>query len=149
MQSKATSVSKYLNSLPPERRVALQKVRSVIKKHLPAGFKEGMEFGLIGYFIPLSTFPDTYNGHPLMIAALASQKNYMAVYLMGVYGHSPLATWFSREWKKTGKKLDMGASCIRFKKLEDVPLDVLGSEIASIPVDKLIASYEAKRPKKR
>lgn len=102
---------------------------------------------MIAYYIPFSRYPDTYNGHPLMIAALASQKNYISIYLMGVYGHSPLAVWFNREWKKTGKKLNMGKSCLRFTNLDDISLPIIGQVIAKVPVATYIKMYEKSRAK--
>jgi hypothetical protein len=145
MQSKAATVKQYLAELPPERRDAIAAVRAVILKNLPAGFAEGMQYGMIGYFVPHSLFPAGYHcdaSQPLPYACLASQKNYMSLYLGTVYGDSDLATWFRAAWQKAGKKLDMGKSCIRFKRIEDVPLDVIGKAIKLMPVKKYIAYYE-------
>lgn len=141
--SSATTVEQYLVSLPPERRDALARVREVILANLPEGYEEGMQYGMIGYHIPLSRFPRTYNGQPLAIAGLASQKQYMALYLMAAYGNEALMRWFVGEYRERGMKLDMGKSCVRFKKLEEVPLDVIGKVIASIGVDEYIAMHEA------
>jgi hypothetical protein len=141
--SKATTVKEYLDELPAERRKAISAVRKTIRKHLPEGFKEGMQYGMIGYFIPLKRYPTTYNGQPLGIAALASQKNYMALYLMAVYGDPKLEKWFKSAFAKAGKKLDMGKSCVRFKSLDDLPLDVIGEVVSSVSVDDFIARYEA------
>src|SRR5436190_903973 len=129
MQSKATSVEQYLKELPPDRREAISRVREVILKNLPRGYVEMMQYGMIGYAVPLSFYPAGYHtkdNTPLPFASLASQKGYMAIYLMCIYGHSELGQWFAREYKATGKKLDMGKSCIRFKNLEDLALDVIG-----------------------
>ena len=145
MQSSAPTVKAYLESLPDDRRAALSKVRSVIKKNLPAGFKEGMLFGMIGYQIPLSRYPETYNGQPLCVAGLASQKTGMSLYLMSVYGDRELERWFKDAYAKAGKKLDMGKSCVRFKRLEDLPLEVIGATIARVSVDGFIATYEKSR----
>jgi len=101
-----------------------------------------MVYGMIGYANPLERFPHTYNGQPLTIAALAAQKNYLSVYLMGVYGDEATHAWFVREWKQSGKKLDMGKSCVRFRLAEDIPLDVLGKAIARVSVDQLMAAHE-------
>ena len=146
-QSKAKTVEQYLEELPPERREALQAVREVILKNLPSGYEETMQYGMIGYGIPLERFPNTYNGQPLGIAALASQKNYMSLYLMNVYGHPETETWFRERYRASGKKLDMGKSCVRFRKLDDLPLDLVGETVARTPVDEFIRVYEQSRKK--
>src|SRR5262245_58172137 len=145
MQSKAKTVAEYIASLPEERQGAIKTVRSVIKKHLPEGYKEGMDYGYIGWSVPLSAYPDTYNGQPLCYAALASQKNHLALYLMCVYGNKEVETWFREEFRKAGKKLDMGKSCVRFRKLEDLPLKVIGQTIKRVPPKAYITRYEASR----
>src|SRR4051794_30514445 len=117
MGSDAKTVEEYLAGLPEERRTALQTLREVILANLPEGFQEGVDFGMVGYYVPLDTYPHTYNKHPLSYAALASQKNYMSIYLMNCYGEGEAS--FRAEWAKTGKKLDMGKACVRFRKLED------------------------------
>lgn len=146
--SKATSVAEYLDELPAERRDALAAVRKVILDHLPSGYSETVGFGMIAYGVPLSRFPDTYNGQPLCYAALAAQKNYCSVYLMRVYGDPKLAAWFRDEFKRAGKKLDMGKSCVRFRRPDDLPLDVIGKVIASTPVEAYIDIYRSSRKKK-
>lgn len=145
MPSNALTVEAYLDSLPADRKNALSKVRAVILAHLPEGFEEAIQYGMVGYHIPLSRYPNTYNGEPLSIAALASQKNHMSLYLMGLYSDPSANAWFREEYAKTGKKLDMGKSCVRFKKLEDLPLDLVGQAIAMISVSDLITAYEASR----
>ena len=140
--SKAPTVTAYLTSLPPERRKVIAAVRSVIRKNLPAGYKESMGYGMICYSVPLSRYPGTYNGQPLCYAALAAQKGYCSLYLMGVYGDAAQAKAFREGFKKAGKKLDMGKSCVRFKTTDDLALDVIGRAIAATPVDDFIASYE-------
>jgi uncharacterized protein YdhG (YjbR/CyaY superfamily) len=140
--SEAATVKEYIDSLSPERRAAIQKVRRIIRKNLPPGFKEGMQYGYIGYYVPLSRLADTYNGEPLSVACLASQKNHMAVYLMSVYGSPKLKRWFEQEYRKSGKKLDMGKSCVRFRSVDDLPLDLIGKAIASVSVDDYVAVYE-------
>jgi hypothetical protein len=147
VSSKATTVEEYLASLPPERRAALAAVRKVIKKNLPRGYEEGMQYGMIGYYVPLTRFPKTYNGQPLGVAALASQKGHMSLYLMSVYGDPETQRWFQSEYKKSGKKLDMGKSCVRFKSPDDLALDVVGKVIARCGVDEFLARYEALRSK--
>jgi uncharacterized protein YdhG (YjbR/CyaY superfamily) len=150
MQSKAKTVNQYLAELPPDRRDAINAVRKVILKNLPEGFEETMLYGMICYVVPHKLFPAGYHcdpSQPLCYAGLASQKNHMAVYLMTVYGHKDTENWFVKAYKATGKKLDMGKSCVRFKKLDDLPLDVIGQAIARVPVDKYIKAYEESRKK--
>ena len=143
MRSDAPTVDAYLGDLPEDRREAIAAVRSVILEHLPDGFEEGMQYGMIGYYVPLDQFPDTYNREPLTVAALASQKRHMSLYMMGIYGTDD--TWFRERWKATGHKLHMGKSCVTFRRLDDVPLDVVGEAIARISVDDLIAAHEHAR----
>jgi hypothetical protein len=149
VSSRAETVDKYLATLPPDRRAALETIRNVIRKNLPRGFEEGMQYGMIGYYVPLSRYPTTYNGQALGAAALASQKGHMSLYLMSVYGDPKLKAWFEDAYRAAGKKLDMGKSCVRFKKVEDVPLDVIGEVIARLDVDRFIATYESARAKVR
>lgn len=147
MQSNAQTVEAYLAELPPDRRGAVSAVRRVILENLPDGYEESMQSGMIGYGVPLSRYPRTYNGQPLMLAAVASQKNYMSVYLMTVYGDAKTEQRFKKRSEEAGKKLDMGKSCVRFKKLDDLPLDVIGEVIAKAGVDEYIGYYEAARAK--
>jgi hypothetical protein len=132
MRAEANTVEGYLKGLPEERRKAISAVRKVILKNLPKGFEEVMNYGMISYQVPLSVCPNTYNGQPLMYAALASQKNHMAVYLMGIYTGGGLRAKFEAAYKETGKRFDAGKSCVRFKKLDDLPLDLIGKVIGSI-----------------
>jgi uncharacterized protein YdhG (YjbR/CyaY superfamily) len=141
------TVAEYLAALPADRRAALTAIRAAIRKKLPKGYEEGIQYGMIGYYIPLSRYPDTYNGAPLLVAALASQKNHMAVYLQCVYGDSKLRTWFEKAFRDAGKKLDMGKSCVRFRRLDDVPTDVIAEAISRVGVDDYIAIYEKSRRK--
>ncbi len=143
----ATSVEDYIAGLPEERRSAIASMREVILANLPEGYMEQMDFGMIAYVVPLARFPQTYNGHPLMYAALASQKNYMSLYLMNIYGDAETQQWFAGEFKARGKKLDMGKSCVRFKKLDDLPMDVIGEAIAKTSPAEWIEYYEASRKK--
>jgi hypothetical protein len=150
VQSKARTVEQYLAELPPDRREAINAVRKVILNNLPAGFEETMQYGMISYVVPFKLFPAGYHcdpDQPLTFAALASQKNHMAIYLMTVYGNKETENWFVKAYKASGKKLDMGKSCVRFKKLEDLPLDVIGQAIARVPVEKYIKAYEESRKK--
>ncbi|MGH1492360.1 MAG: DUF1801 domain-containing protein [Acidimicrobiales bacterium] len=145
VSSNAETVDQYLLELPDDRREAISEVRQTIMENLPDGYVEAMSWGMISYEVPLDTYPDTYNGKPLMYAALASQKNHMAVYLTAVYGDAEVKERFVDEYKATGKKLDMGKSCIRFKTLEQLPLEVIGDAIASTPVADFIGVVEAAR----
>lgn len=145
MHSDAGTVEGYLATLPDDRREAISAVRDVVNANLPEGYQETMAFGMIGWGIPLEDYPDTYNGQPLGIAALASQKNHMAIYLMGLYSSEPEEQWFREEYARRGMKLDMGKSCVRFKRLDQVPLDVIGEVIAKVPPAKLIERYEGAR----
>ncbi len=142
VSSGAATVKEYLASLPAERRRAIGAVRRVILKNLPSGYREVMQYGMISYVIPLSVYPDTYNKQPLAIASLASQKNYMALYLMGVYSGKD-AKAFEKAYKATGKTLDMGKCCVRFKTLDDLPLGLIGKTIAKVSVKRFIKQYEA------
>ena len=146
--SSAQTVEEYLAELAPDRREAINTVRKVILDNLPSGYEEIMQFGMIGYVIPLERYPVTYNKQALQYAALASQKHYMSVYLMSVYSDSDSEQWFAEQYRASGKKLDMGKSCVRFKKLDDLPLDLIGRAIARTPVDEYIEVYEAARGKR-
>jgi hypothetical protein len=143
--SKAKTVKAYLAALPAERRAAIEAVRNVILENLDDAYEEGVQCGMIGYYVPHKVYPAGYHcdpKQPLPFAGLASQKNHMALYLMCIYNDSGDAQWFRREWAKTGKKLDMGKCCIRFKKLDDLPLPLIGRAIARVPAKKFIATYE-------
>ena len=142
-------MERYLARLPASRRAALEVVRSVILENLPRGFEEGIDFGMISYHVPLESYADTHDGKPLCIAALASQKNHMAVYLMSVYGHPETRRWFEKAYQQSGKKLDMGKSCVRFRSLDDLALPVVGEAIRRVSVSTYIAHYQANRPERR
>jgi uncharacterized protein YdhG (YjbR/CyaY superfamily) len=143
MQSKATTVAQYLAELPEDRRAAIEEVRAVILANLPEGYQESMNWGMISYEIPLERYPKTYNKKPLGYAALASQKNHMAVYLMNIYSSEDSATSFEAQYRATGKRYDVGKSCVRFRTIDDLPLELIGRTIASTSVDQYIARYEA------
>ncbi len=146
MQSKAATVAQYLAELPDDRRKAIEQVRAVIRKNLDKSYEEGMQYGMIGYYVPHSVYPNGYHcdpKQPLPFAGLASQKSAMSLYLMSIYAHPGHNRWFVEAWKKTGKKLDMGKSCIRFKKVEDLALDVIAEAIKRVPAKDHIAFYEA------
>ena len=144
-RSNAETVEEYLAELSPERRRAIAAVREVVLGNLPPGYVETMYFGMIGYVIPLERYPKTYNKQPLGYVALASQKNYMSLYLMNVYADPETERWFKDEFRARGKRLDMGKSCVRFKSLDDLPVDLIGRAVALTPVEDYIAAYEAAR----
>jgi uncharacterized protein YdhG (YjbR/CyaY superfamily) len=145
MQSDATTVAGYLAALEPDRREAIETVRAEILANLPEGYEEAMNWGMITYQVPLERHPDTYNGEPLMYAALASQKNHMAVYLIAVYADEETREEFVAAYKATGKRIDMGKSCVRFKKLDDLPLELIGKTIAEVSVDVFVTETETAR----
>lgn len=147
VQSKATTVQEYLDELPAERRAVVAAVRKVILKNLPNGYQEAMNWGVINYQVPLERLPNTYNGQPLSYVALAAQKNHYAIYLMSAYGCAEKEARLKAAYAKLGKKMDMGKACLRFKKLEDLPLDLIGELVSETPMDAYIAAYEAIRRK--
>jgi hypothetical protein len=138
VRSEAATVEEYLASLPEGRREAIEAVRRVVLAHLPDGLEEAMNWGMIAYQVPLETYPDTYNGKPLMYAALASQKHHMALYLTAVYAAEDARDRFEHEYRATGKPLDMGKSCVRFCSLDDLPLDVIGRAIGSTDLERFL-----------
>ena len=144
-RSEASTVEEYLAELPPERREAMSAVRDVALANLPDGYAEAMNWGMISWEVPLERYPNTYNKQPLMYAALASQKNYMSLYLMSVYSQDDDKAWFEERFKASGKKLNMGKACVRFKTLNDLPMDLIAETIASTPVDAYIRRCEAAR----
>jgi hypothetical protein len=141
MRSTASTVDEYLAGLPEERRKDLSAVRRVILRNLPKGYDEVMNWGMITYEVPLATYPDTYNRQPLMYAALASQKNYLAVYLVAIYVDQKVRAKFEKDYAKTGKRLDVGGSCVRFKKLDDLPLELIGKAIALYNPAEFVARF--------
>jgi hypothetical protein len=147
-QSNAKTVDEYLQELPAERRAEVEAVRAVVKKNLPKGYRETVANGMITYCVPLETYPNTYNKQPLGYAALAAQKNYNALYLMTAYADSAQEKVLRDGFDKAGKKLDMGKSCIRFRRADDLPLEVIGNVVASTSPDQFIAIYEKARSKK-
>jgi uncharacterized protein YdhG (YjbR/CyaY superfamily) len=146
--SRATTVAKYLAELPPERRKVVAAVRKMVLEHLPEGYQETMGWGMISYGIPLSVYPETYNGQPLCYAAIAAQKSHFALYLMGAYADSKQYKALERAFARAGKRMDMGKSCLRFKQIDDLPMAAIGKVIAGTPPKKYIAIYEANRPNK-
>lgn len=146
MQSNATSVEEYLKELPEDRREAISKIRDVVNKNLPKGFEETMSYGMIGYVVPHSIYPDGYHCTPhlpLPFFAVASQKNSINIYHMMLYADKELHDWFASEYPKYSKsKLDMGKSCVRFKKINDLPYELIGELMSKISVQKCIEIYE-------
>ena len=143
--SRAATVADYLAELPAERRREIEKVRDAVNAALPAGYREGMGYGMIGWVIPLEDYPDTYNRQPLAYAGLAAQKNYNSLYLNCVYASQESRERLQKAAAAAGKKLDMGKSCIRFKRADDLPLDLIRDEIASTTPQEFIAIYEEAR----
>jgi hypothetical protein len=144
MPSNAKTVEAYLESLPADRREALTAVRRAIRDALDPDYSEGMQYGMIGYAVPHRVFPAGYHcdpAQPLMFAALASQKGHMSLYLMSVYMDPRDLAWFQDAWKATGRKLDMGKSCIRFRSLADVPLDVVAEAVRRMPAQRYVELY--------
>jgi hypothetical protein len=150
LRKEAATPATYLKSVDPEQRKQLQAVRRVIRRHLPKGYREGMNWGAIVYEVPLSTYPDTYNGRPLCYAALAAHKGHCSLYLMGVYGSRTLKEELEAGFKSAGKKLKMGKSCVRFSNADELPLDVIGAIVGKVPVKDFIArADEARVDRKR
>ena len=145
VRSAAATVDAYLAELPEERRQVVTAIREVIRRNLPPGYVETMNWGMISYEIPLDRYPATYNNQPLGYAALAAQKNNYALYLTGAAGDERQAEQLRAAFAKAGKKLDMGKSCVRFRKTDDLPLDAIGEIVAATPPDAFIAQYEKAR----
>jgi hypothetical protein len=141
--SDAKTVEQYLEELPDERSEVVSAVRDLILRHLPEGYREAMSWGMICYCVPLERFPNTYNGQPLGYVALAAQKNYYALYLTCVYQDEGKKARLKEAFKASGKRLDMGKSCIRFRRLDDLPLETIGELIADVSVEAFIKHYEA------
>ncbi len=138
MRSSASTAEEYLGELSEERRAAIEAVRQVVLKNLPEGYEEVMNWGMITYQVPLETYPDTYNKKPLMYAALAAQKNHMAIYLTAIYMDEKTSREFETAYRATGKRYDVGKSCVRFKELADLPLELIGKSIASLQVSEFV-----------
>ena len=146
MQSKAITVAAYIKELPPERRRIIICLRKLIKQSLPTGFKEGMQYGMIGYFVPHRLYPAGYHCNPkepLPYICLASQKNHCSLYLYAQYSSSDENKWFQQAWKATGKKMNMGKSCVRFKNTEELPLNVIAEAVERLSVEQYIDIYES------
>lgn len=145
MRSEAATVGEYLDSLQEGRREAVAEVRDVVAANLPGGYVEAMNWGMITWQVPLERYPNTYNKQPLMYAALASQKNYMSLYLTSIYMDEDEAESFEARYRATGKRYDVGKSCVRFRTVDDLPLDLVAETIAATPVDAFIDQYEQAR----
>jgi uncharacterized protein YdhG (YjbR/CyaY superfamily) len=139
MKSNALNIQEYLAEMPPQRRQAIERVRRTILENLPEGYEETLNWGMITYQVPLEIYPDTYNKKPLRYAALANQKNHMAVYLTGIYMDEKLSQDFEKSYKKTGKRYDVGKSCVRFRKLDDLPLEVIADSIRALEMEEFIS----------
>ena len=152
MQYKATSPEDYINQVPEERQETLKKLRKTINKNLPKGFEEGIQYGMIGYYVPHTTYPDGYHCNPkepLPFMSFASQKNSVNLYHSGIYAVPEIHDWFVAEYPKHCKrKLDMGKSCIRFKKMEEIPFDLIGELCKKLSVKDWINIYETNIKKK-
>lgn len=146
MPTAVTSVTAYIDALPAERKAPFKKLRSVIKKNLPKGFKEVIGYNMPAYVVPHTKYPDGYHCDPklpLPFMSIASQKNFIGLYHMGVYADKKLLTWFQKEWPKhVDSKLDMGKSCIRLKKIDELPYDLIGELATKMTVDDWIKLYE-------
>ena len=145
VSSKAATPEAYIAELPPERRELIERIRAIVNANLPDGYVERMSWGMIGWELPLERYPDTYNGQPLVYAGLAAQKNYTALYLNCVYASEERTRHLTDAWAAAGKKLDMGKSCLRFKRADQLAEDVLAQTIRSIPVEDFVRDYEASR----
>ena len=141
----AKTVESYLAGLPSDRREVLASLRALINQYLPSGYQETYNWGMITYEVPLARYPNTYNGQPLSYLALAAQKNYFALYMLGAYSDVGQRKALEQAFAESGKKMDMGKSCLRFRQLDDLPLPALGQVIASTPVDTFISRMEANR----
>ncbi|MBL7892329.1 MAG: DUF1801 domain-containing protein [Bacteroidia bacterium] len=152
MRSKATKPEEYIESLPADRKEAISELRKVILKKLPKGFKEVMSYGMLGYVIPHSLYPDGYHCNPalpLPFINIASQKNFIAIYHMGIYADKKLLAWFTKEYSRYNKtKLDMGKSCLRFKNIDQIPFELIGELASKITPQEWIKVYESQMKKR-
>jgi uncharacterized protein YdhG (YjbR/CyaY superfamily) len=145
VSSKAATPDAYLDELPPERRELVERLRAIVNANLPDGYVERMNWGMISWELPIERYPETYNGQPLGFAGLAAQKNHTALYLNCIQASPERTERLKTAWAAAGKKLDMGKSCLRFQRADQVAEDILAEAIASVPVDQFIADYEASR----
>ena len=145
MLSDARTVQQYLDELGDVQRAQVEPVYQAIRQAMPKGYEESMDYGMISWSVPLETYPDTYNGQPLCYVSLAAQKRHNALYLMGLYSDSQQAKDFERRWTADGRKLDMGKSCVRYRTLDDLRLDLIEEAVAATPPEGMIAAYERAR----
>ena len=146
-ERRALTVNQWLASVPAERKDAINAVRDAVNEHLPPGYEETVDWGMLAWVVPLTTLPDTHNGHPLTLAALGAHTKLMTIYLMSVYSDPTIRREFQTAYKKTGKRLDMGGCCVHFKRLDDLPLDVIGDTIARVAIDQYVEQYRNSRAK--
>jgi hypothetical protein len=147
--AKPATIDAYLAALPADRREALDALRAVINRNLPKGYEEGMQYGMPAWFVPHSAYPAGYHcdpSQPLPFVSIASQKSHIGLYLFCLYMNPELMSWFEAEWRKTGSRWDAGKSCVRAKKLADIPIDLVGKVVKKVPVKTFVASYEAALP---
>ena len=148
-RSPAITVEQYLANLPADRRTEVTRVQDMVTRHMPGGYEQMMSFGAISWAVPLSRLPDTYNGQPLCYVALGTHKSYNTLYLMGAYGSATQRAELEAAFKTSGKKMDMGKSCLHFKKADDLPLDAIGRLIAAISSEKWVEIYERSRAERQ
>jgi Arc/MetJ family transcription regulator len=149
VSSAAATVGEYLDELPKDRAAVVSAVRDLVNASLPAGYEEGMLYGMITWMVPLDVYPDTYNRKPLAYVSLAAQKHHYALYLMGVYADSVEEARFREQWSARGTKLDMGKSCLRFRTTADLQEDLVAEVIAAVPMDEHIARAKAAQSDRR
>lgn len=145
VKNAAITADQYLSELPADRQGSLAVVRQVVSDNLPKGFQETFQSGMISWVVPLEMFPKTYNKKPLTYVSLTSQKNHMSLYLMSIYGDEDNARRFDAEFEASGKKMDRGKACVRFKSVDDLPLEVIGKAVAGTSMDEFIHIYERSR----
>ncbi|RIK05696.1 MAG: DUF1801 domain-containing protein [Acidobacteria bacterium] len=149
VRSSAKTVDEYLAEIEPDKRAVVSEVRDVVNENLPAGYEETMEYGIISWSVPIERFSDTYNSRPLMYAALAAQKRYVSLYLMCTYSSEEKRRRFEERLRASGSKAGLGKSCVTFKTIDDLPLDLVTETIASTEVDEFVADYEAATARRR
>lgn len=149
VSSAAATVEEYLDELPKDRAAVVSAVRDLVNASLPAGYEEGMLYGMITWMVPLDVYPDTYNRKPLAYVSLAAQKHHYALYLMGVYADSEEEARFREQWSARGTKLDMGKSCLRFRTTADLQEDLVAEVIAAVPMEEHIARAKAAQSDRR
>lgn len=145
VSSAAATVQEYLDELPPEKRAVIQELRVLAEENLPSGLEEAMNFGMVVYQVPEAIVGKTYNGQPLVFAAIAAQKNYFSIYLMPIYAWEETRLEFEKAYVASGKRMDVGKACIRFRKLEDLPVDVIAQAMKSVSVENFVDRYNEVR----